>query len=110
MIIPMLGGWKFTLSLFTNHTGMLLPTIAVAALCATVSYLFYYKTIAKVGASKAMALNITYTAWAIAFTVIILRDLSVLNPLSLGCAAIVVICGILAATDIKMLFAKRKKD
>lgn len=110
LIVPVLGGWKFTIGLFTGHTGMLLPTIAVAALCATVSYLFYYKTIAKVGASKAMALNITYTAWAIAFTVILLRDFSVLSPFTLGCAAVVVICGILAATDIKQLLAKRNRD
>ncbi|MBE6733555.1 MAG: DMT family transporter [Ruminococcaceae bacterium] len=110
IIIPALNGWKFTLSLFDSDTGMLFPTIAVAALCATVSYLFYYKTIAKVGAAKAMALNITYTAWAIVFTVIILRDYSVLNPLTIICAVVVVICGIFAATDVKTLFAKRKKD
>ena len=109
LIIPVLGGWKFTAGLFTGHMGMLLMTVAIAALFATVSYLFYYKTIAKVGASKAMALNITYTAWAIVFTVIILRDLSVLNPFTLLCAAVVVVCGILAATDIKVLLEKRKK-
>ena len=109
LIIPVLGGWKFTAGLFTGHMGMLLITIAIAALFATVSYLFYYKTIATVGASKAMALNITYTAWAIVFTVIILRDLSVLNPFTLLCAAVVVVCGILAATDIKVLLEKRKK-
>jgi drug/metabolite transporter (DMT)-like permease len=109
LIIPVLGGWKFTAGLFTGHTGMLLITVAIAALFATVSYLFYYKTIAKVGASKAMALNITYTAWAIVFTVIILRDFSVLNPFTLLCAAVVVVCGILAATDIKVLLEKRKK-
>jgi drug/metabolite transporter (DMT)-like permease len=110
LIIPVLGGWKFTAGLFTGHTGMLLPTIALAALFATISYLFYYKTIAKVGAAKAMALNITYTAWAIAFSVILLRDFSVLNPFTLLCAAVVVVCGILAATDVKKLFEKRKKD
>lgn len=109
LIIPVLGGWKFTAGLFTGHMGMLLITVAIAALFATVSYLFYYKTIAKVGASKAMALNITYTAWAIVFTVIIIRDLSVLNPFTLLCAAVVVVCGILAATDIKVLLEKRKK-
>ena len=107
VIIPLLGGWGLTASLFTANTGLLLPTIALAALFATVSYLFYYRTIAKVGAAKAMALNITYTAWAIAFTVIICRDFSVLNPFTLCCAAVVVLCGILAATDIKQLFTKR---
>ena len=110
IIIPALGGWRFTARLLTGHTGMLLPTIALAALCATVSYLFYYRTIAKVGASKAMALNITYTAWAIIFTVIILRDFSVLNPMTLICAGVVVLCGIFAAADIRVLFAKHKSE
>jgi drug/metabolite transporter (DMT)-like permease len=109
VIIPIIGGWKFTAEIISSNTGMLLPTIAIAALCATVSYLSYYKTIAKVGASKAMALNITYTAWAIVFTVIILKDYSVLRPFALFCAAVVVICGIFAATDIKELFSRRRK-
>lgn len=110
IIIPTLNGWNFTVSLFVNDTGMLIPIIAIAALCATGSYIFYYRAIAKVGASKAMALNITYTAWAIVFTVIILRDFSVLRFSTILCAAVVVICGILAATDMKMLFTRHKKD
>lgn len=109
MILPILGGWDFTAALFAGDTGMLLPTIAAAALCATVSYLFYYKTIAKVGAAKAMALNITYTAWAIVFTVVIRGDFSVLNPTTLLCAGVVVVCGIFAAADMKTLFSKYKK-
>lgn len=106
IIIPAIGGVEFTAGLFTNGTGLLLPTIAIAAVCATVSYLFYYRTIAKVGAAKAMALNITYTAWAILFAVIIVGDHSVLNPLTLICASVVVICGIFAATDLKSLFSQ----
>jgi len=109
IIIPALSGWSFTVSLFVNDVGSLIPTIAVAALCATVSYLFYYKTIANVGASKAMALNITYTAWAIVFAVIVFRDFSVLNPLTILCTAVVVICGILSATDIKKFLKKHKQ-
>ena len=107
VILPVISGWKFTAGLFADGTGMLLPTVAIAALCATVSYLLYYKTIVKLGASKAMALNITYTAWAIAFTVVILRDFSVINPITLICAAVVVICGIFAATDFKELFKSK---
>ena len=63
----LLGAWQYTGSLFVN-TDWLLPTIAIAGLFATVSYLFYYKAIAQIGASKAMALNVTYTAWAIVIT------------------------------------------
>ena len=108
IILPVLKGWGFTASLFTTGTGWLLPTIALAGLFATVSYIFYYKAIAQIGASKAMALNVTYTAWAILFTVIILRDLSVLSPLTVICAIVVLICGIFAATDFKNIFSKKE--
>lgn len=109
VILPIIGGWKLTSDLFTAGSGMLLPTVAIAALCATVSYLLYYSAIGRIGASKAMALNITYTAWAIVFTVIILRDFSVLNTLTLICTAVIVLCGVLAATDFKEIFSKTIK-
>ncbi|MBO5009515.1 MAG: DMT family transporter [Clostridia bacterium] len=108
VIIPVLRGWSFTINLFTENTGAAIPLVALAALCASVSYLLYYKAISRLGASKAMALNITYTAWAIVFTVIILGDFSVLNPTTLFFASVVVVCGILAATDIKKLLKKKQ--
>lgn len=107
IIIPVIGGWRFTVSLFARGSETTFLAIAIAALCATVSYLLYYRTIAKVGAPKAMALNITYTAWAIVFTVILSSDLSILDPLTLICAVVVVVCGIFAATDFKKLFNQR---
>lgn len=100
VILPVMKGWGFTVSLFQG-TGWLLPTIALAALFATVSYLFYYKAIATIGASKAMALNVSYAAWAILFTLIIFRDTSVLNPITIICSIVVIVCGILAAADYK---------
>ena len=108
VILPILSGWGFTANLFTSGTGWLIPIIAVAGLFATVSYLFYYKAISKIGASKAMALNVTYCAWAIVFTVIILQDTSVLSPLTIGCAVVVLVCGIFAAADFKEIFRKSK--
>lgn len=106
VILPILRGWGFTASLFTSGSGWLLPTIALAALMATVSYLFYYRAISQIGASKAMALNVSYAAWAIVFTVIIFRDFSVLNPVTIICAVVVLLCGILAAADYKDLLKK----
>ena len=108
VLLPILKSWNFTAGLFTASTGLLLPTIVVAALFATVSYLFYYKAIADIGASKAMALNVTYSAWAIVFTVLILRDTSVLTPATIICAAIVLVCGIFAAADFKDILNKKK--
>ena len=90
VLLPILHGWGFTISLFSG-TGWLLPVIALAAFFATLSYLCYYKAISQIGASKAMALNVTYAAWAI-----------VLYSL------VVLVFGILAAADFKELFSKKK--
>jgi len=106
VILPALKGWGFTTALFTSGTGWLLPTIAIAAFFATVSYLFYYKAIADIGASKAMALNVTYSAWAIVFSVVILGDTSVLTPMTIICAIVVLVCGIFAAADFKEIFSR----
>lgn len=108
IILPILKGWGFTADLFTPDTNWLLPTIVIAGLFATVSYLFYYKAISQIGASKAMALNVTYAAWAIVFTVVILRDFSVLSPLTIACAVVVLVCGIFAAADFKEIIGKKK--
>lgn len=106
ILLPVLRGWNFTLSLFYAETGWLVPVIALAALCATTSYLFYYKAISQIGASKAMALNVSYAAWAIVFTVIILHDMSVLTPLTIVCAVVVLVCGIFAAADFKEILGR----
>ena len=108
ILLPILKGWGFTISLFSSGTPWLLPTIALAALFATVSYLCYYKAISTIGASKSMALNVSYAAWAIIFTVVILRDTSVLTPMTILCAIVVLVCGIFAAADFKDLFARNK--
>ena len=102
IVLPLMKGWGFTVSLFSG-TGWLIPIIAIAALFATASYLFYYRAISQIGASKSMALNITYSAWAVVFTLIFLRDTSVLNPITIICTLVVLIFGILAGADYKDL-------
>ena len=106
ILLPLLKGWGFTIGLFTIKTGWLIPVIVLAAFFATVSYLCYYRAIALIGASKSMALNVTYAAWAIVFTVIIFRDTSALTPTTIICALTVIVCGIFTAADFKELFAK----
>lgn len=107
VLLPILHGWGFTISLFSG-TDWLLPVIALAAFFATLSYLCYYKAISQIGASKAMALNVTYAAWAIVFTVLILGDTSVLTPQTILYSLVVLVFGILAAADFKELFSKKK--
>lgn len=105
VILPIMKGWGFTFSLFSG-TDWLIPVIAIAALFATVSYFFYYKAISQIGASKAMALNITYSAWAVVISIIFLRDRRLLNPVTIICTIVVLVFGILAGTDYKDLLRK----
>lgn len=109
IILPFLKGWGFTISLFKG-TGLLIPIIAVAALFATASYLFYYRAISQIGASKSMALNITYSAWAVILSIVILGDKSLLNPVTIICTIVVLVFGILAGADYKDLLAKSRKQ
>lgn len=105
VILPFIKGWGFTVNLFSG-TEMLIPTLALAAFFATISYLCYYRAISQIGASKAMAVNVTYAAWAIVFTVLVFRDTSVLNPITIVCTVVVLVCGVLAAADYKELLGK----
>ena len=126
-ILPILGimgfaengmaPWAFTVNLFRG-TGWLVPTIAFAGLFATVSYLFYYKAIAKIGASKAMALNITYTAWAMIFALVIdlvlhmadkTHAIAYPSGLTIVCAAVVLVCSIFAAADFREIFRRERQ-
>lgn len=64
IILPLLKAWPAAWEILpTNTAGIIL----LAAFFGTASYLFYYRAISRIGASKAMALNITYVAWAIGF-------------------------------------------
>ena len=110
VLLPILKGWGFTAKLFTSHTGLLLPILALAALFATTSYLCYYRSIARIGASKSMALNVTYAAWALVFTSIVKQDTSVFTPLTVVCTAVVLVCGILAAADPKQVFHRHSSN
>lgn len=105
ILLPVLKAWGFTVSLFSG-TGMLIPTIAIAAFSATVSYLFYYRAISQIGASKSMALNITYSAWAVVIAVVFFRNTALLNPVTILCTIGVLIFGILSSADYKELFSK----
>ncbi|HAX53180.1 MAG TPA: EamA family transporter, partial [Lachnospiraceae bacterium] len=81
--------------------------ILLSALFGTASYVCYYKAIATIGASKAMALNITYSAWAIIFSLILLHTVPDLK--SIVCGVIIVISSVAAAADIDGFVAKKQK-
>lgn len=106
LIIPFIKGIKFTLSVLPSSvTGLIILT----ALAGTTSYVFYYKGIYKIGATRAMSLNITYSAWAIFFGLILLGNNIDLK--SIICCIIIMIGSIMAAGDlneITSIFSKNK--
>ena len=106
LIIPVIKGIKFTLSVVPSSvTGLIILT----ALAGTTSYVFYYKGIYKIGATRAMSLNITYSAWAIFLGLILLGNNIDLK--SIICCIIIMIGSIMAAGDlneITSIFSKNK--
>lgn len=75
------------------------PTVGVvvlAALAGTVSYLFYYKALGTIGAARGMALNISYSAWAVVFALVLQGSVPSLTQV-VGCLVLLV-GTVLAAT------------
>ncbi len=101
VILPLLGGWQSAAAAFASEA---MSWIVLAALFGTVSYLMYYKAIARIGAAKSMALNITYSAWAIPFSLLLLGTMPDLR--GVVCAIVIILGAIAAATDFKELFAR----
>ena len=62
--------------------------------------------IAKIGASRAMALNITYSAWAIPFSLLLLGTMP--DPRGIVCAIVIILGAITAAADFRELFGTEK--
>lgn len=101
VLLPLLGGWGVTVHAAASDA---MPIIMAASLIGTISYLFYYKAIDRIGAAKSMALNITYSAWAIPISAVMLGAMPDLRGII--CAFVIIAGAILAATDLKELFAK----
>lgn len=105
ILIPLFTSLKTITIVLSNSASLI---ILLSALFGTAAYLFYYQSIKKIGPTKAMALNITYTAWAMGFGVIILNE-----PVSLRSIffAIVVLVGALVAAgdynEIKFFYRKQ---
>ena len=103
VVLPIFGAWAFTWNAIPN---LGTAVVALAALAGTCSYLFYYKGISVIGAARGMALNISYSAWAVLFGLILLG--TVPGPVEIVCC-IAILCGtILAACDWDELFGRKK--
>mgnify|MGYP002583644689 FL=1 len=99
IVLPVFGAWNFTAEAIpTVGSGV----ISIAALAGAASYLFYYKAIDVIGAAKGMALNISYSAWAVFFGMIMLG--SIPSPWEIVCCIIILLGTICAACDWSDLF------
>lgn len=101
LIIPVVKGIRFTTQVVLNTTTII---ILLTAFAGTASYVCYYKGIYKVGAIKAMSLNITYSAWAIVFGVILLGNS--LDLKSIICCLCIMIGSVMSSGDIKEIFKR----
>ncbi|HEX9026118.1 MAG TPA: DMT family transporter [Clostridium sp.] len=68
LIIPVVGGIGLSFEILRTSV---IWWIGATALAGTISYLFYYNAIYKIGATRAMGLNITYVVWSILFDILI---------------------------------------
>lgn len=102
VVLPLFGAWGFTAQAIPSlATGV----VGLAALFGVTSYLFYYKSISSsLGAAKSMALNISYSAWAVVFALVLQG--TVPSVASVVCCVIILAGTVLAASDWNDLFGR----
>lgn len=102
VVLPLFSAWAFTADAVPSlATGV----VALSALAGTTSYLAYYKGISTIGAAKAMALNISYSAWAVAFGFLLQGTVPTMSTII--CCIVILAGTILAACDWNELFQKQ---
>lgn len=105
LIIPVVKGIGFATTILYSKASLV---VLFAALAGTASYIFYYKGIHKIGATKAMSLNITYSAWAIIFGIVILGNN--IEVKSIVCCIMIIAGSIMAAGDMNEIMGMFKKQ
>ncbi len=93
-VLPVIGAWPFTVEAAPSFATCF---IALAGLAGAVSYLSYYKGISVIGASRAMALNISYSAWSVLFGFLLLGSVPSLS--TVVCCVVILAGTILSACD-----------
>jgi len=102
IILPLFGAWAFTLDSFPS---LATAVIGLSGLAGALSYLFYYKAISVIGAARGMALNISYSAWAVLFGLILLGAIP--GPVEIICCIAILLGTILAASNWSELFGSK---
>ncbi len=93
IVAPIAGVFGFTLHSLAHLSA---GVVALAGLAGTASYLYYYKALSAIGASRGMALNISYSAWAIIFALVLQG--TVPTATQVVCCVVILVGTVLAAT------------
>lgn len=93
IVVPISGSFKLTLQALPTPA---MGVIALAGVAGTVSYLCYYQAIHSVGAARGMAMNISYSAWAVIFAMVLLGVIP--KPIEILCCIVILVGTILSAT------------
>ena len=80
-----------------NVTGMTLLFLILSGCATGGSWLCYYKALGKLGTGKAMPLNITYAAWSLPFSYLLLHQVP--GTKDILCALVVLLGALLAAYE-----------
>lgn len=102
VLLPACKGWGFTAGLFGTRA------LWIIALCGTASYLCYYKALGTLGTGKAMPLNITYAAWSLPFSYLLLHQVP--GTKDILCALVVLLGALLAAYEKPQKLEKSNKQ
>lgn len=95
VVAPIAGVFGFTLQSLAHLSA---GVVALAGLAGTASYLFYYKALSAIGASRGMALNISYSAWAIIFA-LAFPPHTIPTLTQVICCIVILVGTVLAATS-----------
>ena len=98
VVMPAIKGYAIFNSTFI--TSSTFKIIIFAGIVGTISYLLYYHSIAAVGASKAMALNISYPAWAFVFQLFVSPQFDIRTFIAVF---MIVVGTLISSTDKKKL-------
>jgi len=102
VILPIIGA----LGLFskTLMTGAPVMWLAIAGLCAAVSFLCWYKANSTIGCAIGMSLNITYVFWGVLFSILFLG--SAVTPTIVAGSIVILIGAVLVSVNPLSFFKK----
>lgn len=104
IVLPIIGA----LGLFKNTLTAGVPVfwLAIAGLCAAISFLCWYKSNSTIGCAIGMSLNITYVFWGVLFSILFLG--SAVTPTIVIGSIVILLGAVLVSVNPLTLFQKKQ--